>query len=96
MKHIRKTRYALISPDNFWEKTMALKNRKQIPVCRNCHMNFIHAGKYQGTNLSNKAATIMYVNRLITIESQIHKGQERNYLKSLEEKGWKEVKKDKD
>ena len=33
----------------------------------------------------------MYDNRLITIESHIHKEKEKNYTKSLAEKGWKEI-----
>jgi predicted HNH restriction endonuclease len=33
---------------------MAEINRKQIPVCRDCH-NKIHAGKYDGIKLSEFA-----------------------------------------
>lgn len=67
---------------------MSLRNRKQIPVCKECHMHTIHKGKYGGTKLSTFTPTILYDNRLITIESHIHKGPEENYFKTLAEKGW--------
>jgi group II intron reverse transcriptase/maturase len=35
-----------------FSQIMGLINRKQIPVCRDCHMS-IHAGKYDGLKLSN-------------------------------------------
>ena len=42
VKHVRKTKYTLIPEPKTWDKLMALRNRKQIPVCRKCHMDLIH------------------------------------------------------
>jgi RNA-directed DNA polymerase len=88
LRHIRKTTYELIPENRIWEKVMYLRNRKQIPVCKECHIHIIHKGKYGGTKLSTFAPTIMYDNNLITLESHIHKGPQRNYTKTLAEKGW--------
>jgi hypothetical protein len=30
---------------------MALRNRKQIPLCATCHLKLVHAGKYDGPAL---------------------------------------------
>lgn len=87
LNHIRKTRYELI-PEGYM-KVMSLRNRKQIPVCRECHINIIHPGRYGGVKLGNFAPTIMYDNRLITLESHIQKGAEKAYIKTLLERGWK-------
>lgn len=48
VKHIKKMNKNL-SP---MEKSMASLNRKQIPVCRVCHMD-IHTGVYDGTSLKD-------------------------------------------
>ena len=47
IKHVRKKgyRYAGFSAE------MALLNRKQIPLCRECHMA-VHRGEYDGIRLS--------------------------------------------
>lgn len=66
---------------------MSLRNRKQIPVCKECHIHVIHAGKYGGTSLKNYAPKLMYDNRLIQIESYVKPGKEY-FSKTLEEKGW--------
>lgn len=34
---------------------MALRNRKQIPVCHSCHNNVIHSGSYSGFKLTSLA-----------------------------------------
>jgi hypothetical protein len=88
IKAIRKTRYELIPEDRPWQKVMALRNRKQIPVCRGCHMNIIHAGKYNGTKLTTMAPKILFDNRLVHIESYVKVGKEY-FAQTLEEKGWK-------
>jgi retron-type reverse transcriptase len=94
IKHVRKRTYKSISNDEPWAQVMGLKNRNQITVCKNCHRNLIHKGKNCGTRLKDLIPTIMYDNRLITIESHIHKGDNNiNYKKSMEEKGWKKHKK---
>lgn len=46
VKHIKKVNTDL----NAIEKQMAAINRKQVPLCINCH-NLVHAGKYDGISL---------------------------------------------
>ncbi len=50
IRHIRKTPYRELEKITY-KQMMALRNRKQIPVCRNCHINQIHKGKYSGPSL---------------------------------------------
>lgn len=70
MHHLRhQTNYQLIPEDRPWEKVMALRNRKQIPVCKECHIDIIRKGKYGGTKLSKFTPKIMYDNRLIVLEN---------------------------
>lgn len=89
LKHVRKTRYELIPGDKKWEQLMSLRNRKQIPVCRECHTNIIHKGKYGGQKLSYFEPQVYYDGRILTLESHIHAGPKLDYTKSLEERGWK-------
>lgn len=89
IKHIRKSAYNKIENKSFLQ-LMSLKNRKQIPVCQNCHINIIHGGKYTGTAL-NKLINynpVVKDSRILTIEAQIKPGN-KIYHKSLTEKGWK-------
>jgi len=89
IKHVRHTKYELIPREQVWARTMSLRNRKQIPLCRECHMNVVHRGKYGGTKLSTYVPKIMYDNRLITIEGHINSDRtEKLYLKTLQDKGW--------
>lgn len=92
IKHIRKVKYSQIPTGKPWLKLMALRNRKQIPVCRSCHMNVIHSGTHQGSNLTSLAPITfenirLYDNRLAHVESYIKRGREY-FGKSLIEKGW--------
>jgi hypothetical protein len=48
VKHIRKMNIKL----SMMEKSMVSLNRKQIPVCRECHMD-IHTGRYDGKSLKD-------------------------------------------
>lgn len=94
IKHVRKSNYRLIGNENTWMQAMSLRNRKQIPVCKNCHISIIHKGKYGGQKLSSYCPKIMYDSRIITIESHINKEalnnkEKINYSKTMEEKGWK-------
>ena len=90
IKHVRKNKYSDIDKQKTWEQVMVLRNRKQIPVCRNCHMNIIHKGSYGGSALHTMSIEKMFNNRIINIENYIHKGDLNiNYNKSLSEKGWK-------
>lgn len=96
IKHVRKNRYDLIDKDKTWQQAMFLKNRKQIPVCKECHTTVIHRGKYGGIKLSKITPRIMYDNRLITIESNLNAKallvNKANHVKNLEKKGWKKDK----
>jgi hypothetical protein len=74
-------------------KIMALRNRKQIPLCSKCHLIFVHGGKYNGPKLIKLApVTRLIDNRIIHVESFIKPGVEY-HAKSLTEKGWKPLKK---
>jgi hypothetical protein len=88
IRHIRKRKYELIPTENYWERQMSQRNRNQIPVCKDCHINTIHKGKYGGTRLNKLVPQTMWGGRLIVLESHIHKGKEKDYTKSLEQKGW--------
>lgn len=90
IKHVRKQKYSLIPEPKTWEKMMALRNRKQIPVCRECHMNTIHGGKYHGQSLMTKVPTLID-NRVVNIECYVNKSKSEFYGKSLEEKGFKRI-----
>lgn len=94
INHVRKNTYNIIDTNKTWLQAMSLRNRKQIPVCRECHVNIIHPGKYGGIKLNTFVPKIMYDNRIITIESSINKAainkkEQENYTKTLQEKGWK-------
>lgn len=89
LNHVRKRAYALILDEMTYYKVMALRNRKQIPVCRTCHQGHIHQGKYRGTNLKSLVPKVLYDNRIIHVESYVKPGREY-YAKTLEEKGWTE------
>jgi len=90
IKHIRKTAYRDLAEKNYL-KMLALRNRKQIPVCHTCHRYVIHGAKYQGPplrsliNINDKLVD----NRVIHLESYVKPGQEY-FSKPLEERGWKQ------
>lgn len=92
IKHVRKTPYKLVPEKLPWLKAMILRNRRQIPVCRYCHMERIHKGTYDGANLRSISPKVKenekgYDLRLVNIENYIKPGKEY-FGKSLEEKGW--------
>lgn len=88
IKHIRKRAYSSIPDSQSYKRIMALRNRKQIPLCETCHCKLVHTGKYDGPKLTNLAPNIKLVdNRIIHIESFIKPGSEYN-SKTLAEKGW--------
>lgn len=89
IKAIRKREYKLIPEPESYQKIMALRNRKQIPLCTNCHRQLVHGGKYNGPKLTRLAPITKLVdNRIIHVESFVKPGNEY-YAKNLEEKGWK-------
>jgi len=93
IRHIRKIKYSKLPKDKPWMELMALRNRKQIPVCRSCHLNKIHRGTHQGANLKSlypiRLENIIGPrdNRLAHIESFVKPGREY-FGKSIKEKGW--------
>lgn len=94
IKHIRKTPYYDLPDNKPWLKTMALRNRNQIPVCRDCHMNKIHSGTYHGANLKTLRPQISltdtgYDLRVINFENYLNPSKKEYFSKSLEEKGWR-------
>lgn len=93
IKHIRKTAFELLPDSMPYQKVMALRNRKQIPLCAQCHRNLVHAGQYSGNALLKLVPQKLMDNRIVHVESFVHPGVEYN-SKSLEEKGWKRVSKD--
>jgi len=91
IKHIRKRAYNLIPEPDSYQKIMALRNRKQIPLCENCHQRLVHTGQYDGTPLRRIApVTRLMDNRIIHVESFIKPGKQY-FAKTIEEKGWKPV-----
>ncbi len=93
IKHIRKVLYSKIPKDKPFLNIMALRNRKQIPVCRDCHMNYIHRGQYTGANLKSLVFPGIdtrkgFDNRLINLENFMTPSKEEFFAKSLDEKGW--------
>lgn len=91
IKHTRKNKYSLIDNEKTWLQVMYLRNRKQIPLCYECHINIVHKGRYGGQKLSQIAPKIMYDNRIISIESYIKKGKNTTSPfnpETLLNKGW--------
>lgn len=97
LNHVRKSKYNLIDDEKTWYKAMFIRNRKQMPICKECHMTLIHKGKYGGDKLSYIAPKVMYDNRIITIESHLRKHTSNMFSsKTLLERGWKKIEKDKE
>ena len=72
-----------------WEQVMALRNRKQVPVCELCHKSVIHAGKYVGDYLTSKAPKLLFDNRTLHLESFVKKlPDKQHHAKTLQQKGW--------
>jgi len=86
IKSIRKSSYTNLEAITFLQM-MSLRNRKQIPVCHECHRDKIHGGKYSGPALRTLLSKKLVDNRILHIESYVKPGQEY-YVKSLSEKGW--------
>jgi retron-type reverse transcriptase len=89
IRHIIKTAYRDLTEENYL-KMLALRNRKQIPVCHTCHIHVIHKGNYQGPPLKSliNITDKLVDNRVIHLESYVKPGQEY-FSKPLEQRGWK-------
>jgi retron-type reverse transcriptase len=90
VRHVRKNSYAIIPQEWSYKQVMALRNRKQIPLCRDCHIDLVHQGAYQGIKLMKLVPTRLYDNRTLHVESYVKPGVVY-HAKSLEEKGWRQV-----
>jgi len=89
IRHIRKNPYKGLQGKAFL-KIMSLRNRKQIPVCRRCHIHVIHAGKYSGSRLSSLLyENTLFYNRVVHTESFINSSNKEYFAKSMEEKNFK-------
>jgi len=95
IKHIRKTAYRDLEQANYL-RIMALRNRKQIPVCHYCHRHVIHGAKYQGPPLKSliKMDNKLVDNRVVHLESFVKPGKEY-FSRSLQQRGWRESIRDK-
>lgn len=87
VKHIRKQAYSLISGELPYKKVMALRNRKQIPLCAHCHRHLVHGGKFHGPSLVKLTPTKLIDNRVLHVERYVKTGTEY-FAKTLKEKGW--------
>lgn len=87
IRHIRKKAYSLIDENTPYKKILALRNRRQIPLCQECHLKLVHPGKYTGPQLIKLAPTKTIDNRIVHIETNVKPGKEY-FSKELEERGW--------
>jgi len=90
IKHVRKSSFTLIDGRDTVARMQFLRNRRQVPLCRNCHLNKVHAGKYSGPPLRK-----LFDNRIISSENYVTIAKQPYEGKPLEEKltdaGWKEL-----
>jgi len=86
IKHVRKEKFSLINPENAFEKMSFIRNRRQVPLCKDCH-NKIHSGEYSGEGLKT-----LYDNRIFNSENYItyskHLSPDLTFKESLIDKGW--------
>ena len=67
----------------------SLRNRKQIPLCSDCHLLLVQGGKYDGPRLIKMAPVVKLIdNRILHLESFVKPGREY-HAKTHIEKGWK-------
>lgn len=92
IRHIRKRAYSLIDGNTPYKKILALRNRRQIPLCEECHLKLVHPGKYTGPQFIKLAPEKTIDNRIVHIETSVKPGKEY-FSKSLEERGWTQIQK---
>lgn len=95
IKHIRKRKYSAIPLSEVWTRVMALRNRKQIPLCASCH-DQLHSGKYRGKSVKLISFTPrLFDNRGMNSENSITPALEPVYslplIEHLASTGWKEL-----
>jgi hypothetical protein len=71
IRHIRKRAYSLIDENTSYKRILSLRNRRQIPLCKDCHLKLVHPVKYQGPALIKLAPQKTIDNRIVNIESFI-------------------------
>lgn len=91
VKHVRKNKFSLIPVHEIWTKTMSIRNRKQIPVCRECHMKVIHGGQYAMFSLRTGFRNTIFTTQVWDVSTYVKKSKKKFYAKTLEEKGWKQL-----
>lgn len=87
IRAIRKTPYYKFI--NYLDMIMSHKNRKQIPICRTCHIKIVHAGKYDKTNPRELIPVKLYDNRTITLQPARPPANPEIMIKKMLEKGYK-------
>lgn len=88
VKHLRKVNYDKINKDKTWAQVISLRNRRKIPVCRDCYFNVIQINKYEAVPLKEKPIDKMCDNTMVNVESYVHKNRLIvNYAKSLLKRG---------
>lgn len=87
IRHVRKRGYVFVPEEEAYQRILQLRNRKQIPLCFDCHRKVVHTGKYQGPSLGALAPVKTIDNRIVHVESFVKPGVVYN-SKRLEEKGW--------
>jgi retron-type reverse transcriptase len=73
VNHVRKRKFLEIPSDQFWEKMMALRGRRQIPLCEKCHKG-IHSGKIK-YSLKSIEINKLVDNRIVNSENYIISGK---------------------
>mmetsp|Transcript_9508 Transcript_9508/g.27192 ORF Transcript_9508/g.27192 Transcript_9508/m.27192 type:complete len:809 (-) Transcript_9508:3728-6154(-) len=90
VKHVRKSNWSSISPNNFIKQLQYIRNRKQIPLCTKCHRE-VHNGNYDQSKLSSLIKTKIADNRISAIEGYIISSEPYQGLpleEHLLERGW--------
>ena len=90
IRHVRKGRFSEIDKEDTVKRMQALQNRRQVPLCKNCHLNVVHVGNYRGFPLGK-----LYNNQIVNSENYITISKEPFKNPPLEQKlldsGWKKT-----
>lgn len=65
IKHVRMRKFSDLNPNDVAGRMMAIRNRKQIPLCVRCH-DLVHSGEYRGPHLGK-----LYCNSIVSHESSV-------------------------
>lgn len=91
IKHVRLRKFSTLDTNDIAGKMLALRNRKQVPLCKKCHES-VHTGIYTGPRLDR-----LFDNRIVNSETFISRAivpfenlpfeprlVERNWIKKRE------------